>query len=183
MIFLKKKSGKEIKEIIKNNTSLSQNELASICTVSKTLVSYWLNEKRVIPDDKYQLIMKSINGVDLVLTDDVEINNVHTDTKYDEIRKDLLDQLEKKNKYGTHYEDLVDHAVYLFTLKDQLQKDIETHGLRVTMSTGNGHNKEVDNASIRHLNQVSSQLLRVLKDFDLESPNLDSDDFDESDFT
>lgn len=172
---------KEIKEIIKNDKKMSQAGLAEYCSVSKSLVSKWLNDKRSIPPDKTNLIYEYLQvdkNKSTLSTNDKKDINVY---KYDLIRDDLLIQLEQQSKTGKHYADLVDHAVYLFGLKDKLQNDIDTNGLRITLSGGNGHSKEVDNASIRNLNQVSAQLMRVLKGLGLDEPEID-DGFDPNDF-
>ncbi|WZU02676.1 hypothetical protein MGH68_07215 [Erysipelothrix sp. D19-032] len=88
--------------------------------------------------------------------------------KYDLIRNDLSDQLEAQGKFGKHYESILDHLVYFFKLKDELQYDIETNGIRIEISTGNGHPKIVDNPSIKNLNSVSSRIMTIIKDPNLE---------------
>lgn len=176
-------SGKQIKEIIQNDKALTQAGLSRTLDVSRSLVSRWLNNKVEIPDKYYDLISEYI-GVDIntsiVSVDSLNVNNIE---KYETIKEDLMNQLDKQNKYGKHFEDLADHAVYLFSLKDDLQEDIKVNGIRVKMLTGNGYEKEVDNASIRNLNQVSSQLLRVLKDIGINELDVDTGDYDESEFT
>lgn len=102
--------------------------------------------------------------------------------KYDLIEKDLKDQLAKLNKYGQFYDDLVDHTVFLFKLKDTLEDDIIKNGLRIQVTTGNGFKKDTSNESVKSLITVSSQILRVLKELNVSLPD-DFDDYEEDDYT
>lgn len=90
--------------------------------------------------------------------------------KYIVIKEDLKDQLMDQNKIGSQYDDLLDHAIYLFTLKDSLQEDILAKGLRIKSATGNGYKKEEDNKSVDKLLKVSAQLMKVLNELGLKEP-------------
>lgn len=176
-------SRKQIKEIIKNDNTLTQAGLSRTFDVSRSLVSRWLSDTVTIPD-KYHVYISEYICVDInssiVLAEDLNVEKIE---KYEIIKQDLLNQLDKQNKFGRHFEGVVDHAVYLCSLKDDLQEDIKVNGIRVKMLTGNWYEKEVDNAFIRNLNQVSSQLLRVLKDIGINELDVDTGDYDESEFT
>ena len=94
--------------------------------------------------------------------------------KYNLIKEDLKDQLIDQNKLGHQYDDLLDHAVYLFELKDKLQNDINKNGIRIKTMTGNGYEKEDDNKSVDKLLKVSAQLMKVLNDLGLKEPTVDT---------
>lgn len=90
--------------------------------------------------------------------------------KYNLIKEDLKDQLIDQNKLGHQYDDLLDHAVYLFELKDKLQNDINKNGIRIKSMTGNGYEKEEDNKSVDKLLKVSAQLMKILSELGLNEP-------------
>jgi hypothetical protein len=94
--------------------------------------------------------------------------------KYNLIKEDLKDQLIDQNKLGHQYDDLLDHAVYLFELKDKLQNDINKNGIRIKSMTGNGYEKEEDNKSVDKLLKVSAQLMKILNDLGLKEPTVDT---------
>jgi hypothetical protein len=90
--------------------------------------------------------------------------------KYNKIKEELKEQLIEQNKIGPQYDDLLEHAIYLFMIKDVLQEDIQKRGLRIKSSTGNGYKKEDDNKSVEKLLKVSIQLMKVLSDLGLNEP-------------
>lgn len=175
--------------------------MAKYCGVSASIVSQWVNGKQKISDSKKSIIDEyfEVNKNELTMTKKVnKLKKVNKNKKEDEsselevpppkinekymlIKNDLADQLEAQEKFGKHYEDLIDHAVYLFKLKDELQEDIDLNGIRVSLQTGNGHIKLTDNASIKNLNAVSAQLMRVLKGLGLDEPEV-NEGFSEDDF-
>ena len=175
---MSKLTPKEIKELIKNSEDLTQTRLSKYCSVSKSTVSKWLNEHQAIPDKQMKNILKYLENETFKETGNTKTLDV---SKYELIKEDLQNQLEQQNKFGNQYDDLLDHAIYLFKLKDELQHDIETNGIRILAPTGNGHKRMTDNTSIRNLHNTSTQLLRVLKDLGLNEPEVEErfelDDF------
>ena len=171
----------ELKDHINNSDNLTQSGLAKYCGVSRESVRKWLNGSSKINDDRLKLIEDYTNA-NLSKLSPTKIVKKVVEDKYNKIREDLIDQLENKNKFGRQYEDIVDHAVYLFKLKDQLQEDIIDRGIRITLPTGNGYEKTTPNESIKNLTMVSSQILRVLKELDLATPEDDGGGLNESDF-
>ncbi len=153
-----------IKNILENDEKLSQAKMAKKCGVSRATVSKWLSGKLKISDKYIPLIESYLQKGNLksIVNQSIETNN--KESKYEKIQKDITDQLEIRNKYGAHYDFLVEHVIYLFRTVDNLQDDIKKNGLRVSMTSGNGHMREVDNASLKNLNTVSSQIMRVLKE-------------------
>ena len=88
----------------------------------------------------------------------------------DTIREDLLNQLQDQEKFGKHFEDLVEDYVYNVGLKIKLQNDIDTKGIRYKVPTGNGHSAIKPNESIINLHKTNAQMLKILSDLDLKEP-------------
>lgn len=190
----------KLKKMLKSNKNYSQSKLAKYCGVSASIVSQWVNGKQKISDSKQAIVNEYFEVNKEELTNPKKVNNSkkvnqvkkavessstkappELSEKYKLIRNDLSDQLEAQEKFGKHYEDLIDHAVYLFKLKDELQEDIDINGIRMLLQTGNGFSKLTDNASIRNLNSVSAQLMKVLKGLGLDEPEV-NEGFSEDDF-
>jgi len=101
--------------------------------------------------------------------------------KYQNIKEALKEQMAEQNQLGYQYDDLLNHAIYLFKLKDVLQKDIEENGIRLKSMTGNGYEKIDDNKSVDKLLKVSAQLMKILNDLNLkEPPALDGENLNEN---
>lgn len=88
------------------------------------------------------------------------------------IRKSLLDQLTAQNKQTDYCIDLVEMYVTHWKLAQQLKKDIKDNGIRITVQTGNGHNKEITNPSIGDLQRETGIMLQILDKMDLKTPVL-----------
>lgn len=86
------------------------------------------------------------------------------------VRNDLVNQLRANNKYGKHYEDLVEDYIYYLRLKVQLQMDIKKNGLRYEATTGNGHNSMKPNESVQNILKVTTQMLKILHDIGMQEP-------------
>lgn len=56
--------------------------------------------------------------------------------KRTDIKKDLLDQLERNGVFGKQYTDLVDDYMALWDIKNKLIKDIQKRGVTVEWSNG-----------------------------------------------
>ena len=93
-------------------------------------------------------------------------------TTEDKIRESLLDQLKAQNKVTDYCVDLVGTYMTHWRLKEQLAKDIEENGIRITVATGNGHEKEIANPSISDLQKETSIMLQILDKLDLKTPVL-----------
>lgn len=88
------------------------------------------------------------------------------------IEKDLKDQLIASGKIGKQYEDIINDYMYLYKLKNELQKDIKKNGLRVKVVNGNGIEAEKDNSSIQNLLKVTTQMLKILSDLNIHEPSI-----------
>lgn len=88
-----------------------------------------------------------------------------------QIKQDLLEQLLEQGKIGKHFESLVGDYINLERLKRDIQKDINKHGLRVKLKTGNGFEAEKPNESVQNILKVNTQQLKILQDLELKTPS------------
>lgn len=100
-------------------------------------------------------------------------------TTEDKLRESLIDQLRVQNKMTDYCMDLVDTYMYHWRLKERLNADIEENGIRITVSTGNGHKKTIANPSVTDLQRETSIMLQILDKLALKEPVLTgkSDDY------
>lgn len=94
----------------------------------------------------------------------------------DEIKKDLLKQLETNSTYGKHYEDLIDDYMALWNIKNRLIEDIKERGVSVVWNNGKQHGFK-KNDSISEFNKTNAQMLKILSELGLKPvPQVDDDD-------
>ena len=93
-------------------------------------------------------------------------------TTEEKIKESLLDQLKAQNKVTDYCVDLVDTYMTHWKLKETLAKDIEENGIRITVSTGNGHDKTIANPSTSDLQRETSIMLQILDKLGLKEPVL-----------
>lgn len=86
-----------------------------------------------------------------------------------DIRKDLLDQLERNGVYGKFYIDLVDDYMALWDIKNKLIADIKHRGVTVTWNNGGGQCGSKKNDSVGELHKTNAQMLRILNDLGLKA--------------
>lgn len=118
-------------------------------------------------------LQKDIETLEQILKD--KKSEVYTEKNIkklqDTIREDLLNQLQEQEKFGKHFEDLVEDYVYNVGLKMKLQADIDLNGIRYKTSTGNGYITVKPNESILNLHKTNAQMLKILTDLDLKEPD------------
>jgi len=88
------------------------------------------------------------------------------------MQEDLIDQLHSNGWYGEHYKDLIQDYMFLFDMKDDLQKDIRERGLRYPTINGNGFEQLKPNESVQNLLKVNAQMLKILSDLGLQEPSV-----------
>lgn len=93
-------------------------------------------------------------------------------TTEEKIRESLIDQLNAQNKVTDYCVDLVDTYMKHWRLKEHLAEDIDENGIRITVSTGNGHNKTIANPSVSDLQRETSIMLQILDKLELRTPVL-----------
>ena len=88
------------------------------------------------------------------------------------IRTDLKIQLELQGKVGKHFDNMVEDYIYFYKLKENLKQDIKDYGLRISSKTGNGYTTEKDNKSVDQIIKVNGQMLKILNDLELKTPDV-----------
>ena len=86
-----------------------------------------------------------------------------------DIKKDLVNQLEKNGVHGNHYLDLIDDYMSMWGIKNELIKDIRERGVQVEWNNGGGQAGVKKNDSIAELNKTNAQMLKILNDLDLKA--------------
>jgi len=97
-------------------------------------------------------------------------------TKKADIKRDLIDQLERNGVYGSHYMDLVEDYMSLWDIKNALIKDIKKRGVAVEYQHGKNQWGIKKNDSIAELNKTNAQMLRILTDLGLKAAKIEADD-------
>ena len=82
----------------------------------------------------------------------------------------MIKQLNQQEKNGKHFEDMIDDYIYFYRLKEDLKQDIKDNGLRIECMTGNGYTTEKDNKSVERIVNVNAEMLKILHDLQLKSP-------------
>ena len=98
--------------------------------------------------------------------------------KYDEIRRDLLDQLERNGTCGKYYTDLVEDYMSFWVDKQLLTDDIQERGVVVTYNNGGGQSGKKRNDSIADKIKVNVQMLNILNALGIKPAPADGDDDD-----
>lgn len=88
----------------------------------------------------------------------------------EKIRASLIAQLTAQKKLTDYTVDLVETYMKHWHLKERLAADIEENGIRITLSTGNGHDKKVANPSVTDLQRETSIMLQILDKLELRTP-------------
>ena len=94
----------------------------------------------------------------------------NVEDKAEKIKDDLKNQLKKQEKNGKQFEDLVEDYIFFVKLKENLQNDINVRGLTYEVITGNGYKTEKNNESVKNIIKVNAQMLKILQDLELKSP-------------
>ena len=94
-----------------------------------------------------------------------------------EIKEDLLNQLENNGTYGRHYVELVDDYMSMWEIKNKLLKDIDERGVSVEYIHGAGQRGFKKNDSVPEFIRTNAQMLKLLSELGLKpSPKeVDSD--------
>ncbi len=96
-----------------------------------------------------------------------------------DIQKDLLEQLERKGVYGSHYTDLISDYMALWAIKNKLIADIRKRGVSVEYVHGTNQRGFKKNDSISELNKTNGQMLKILNDLGLKAGSAEVVDPDE----
>ena len=96
--------------------------------------------------------------------------------KKSDIKKDLLDQLERNGTVGEYYGDLVNDYMILWDAKSKLLADIKKRGTKVDVIMTGGFVNIKTNDSIADLIRVNSQMLKILDSLGLKPTQTDGDE-------
>jgi hypothetical protein len=99
--------------------------------------------------------------------------------KRNDVKNDLLDQLERNEVYGNHYIDLIDDYMAMWDVKNSLIKDIHEKGVSVKYQNGENQWGYKKNDSVRELTNVNNQMLKLLDSLGLKASKLEVEDDDE----
>lgn len=102
-------------------------------------------------------------------------------TSEEKIKESLLDQLRAQNKWTDYCLDLVETYMVHWRLKQKLAQDVEQHGLRITVVSGNGFETLKPNSSITDLQRETTIMLQILDKMDLKAPVLSTPEADPAD--
>ena len=96
----------------------------------------------------------------------------------EQIRQDLIDQLERQGIYGRHYLDLVEDYMALWDTKNALIRDIKERGVTTKYQNGANQWGYKKNDSVSELVKVNAQMLKVLGELGLRAANFEVEDDD-----
>lgn len=99
--------------------------------------------------------------------------------KKSDIKKDLIDQLERNGVYGMHYLDLINDYMSMWEIKNKLIKDIKERGVTIEYQNGANQWGYKKNDSISELNKTNAQMLKILNELGLKPCADDEPDDDE----
>ena len=96
----------------------------------------------------------------------------------EQIRQDLVDQLERQGGYGQHFLDLIDDYLALWDTKNELIKDIKERGVTVRYQNGENQWGYKKNDSVSELVKVNAQMLKILSELGLKATDVSAIDDD-----
>jgi phage terminase small subunit len=97
------------------------------------------------------------------------------------IREDIVDQLERKGVYGSHYLGLVNDYMALYEVKEMLIKDIKERGVVIEYQNGREQWGTKKNDSVSELNKTNAQMLKILSELGLRGSKVEMSDPDDED--
>ena len=97
---------------------------------------------------------------------------------YEEIKQDLLNQLERNNVFGKQYVDMVDDYMDLWVIKSLLVDDIQHRGVNIKYNNGGGQKGLKKNEAVDQRIKVNMQMLKLLSEIGIKpsQPPRDGED-------
>lgn len=92
------------------------------------------------------------------------------DNPRDNLKQDLLDQLERNGAVGSYYEDMVEDWIRFWDMKKGLLDDISERGEKVTKYDSRGQKQIMNNESIEQAIKTSVQMQKILDFLGLKPP-------------
>ena len=113
------------------------------------------------------------------MADRKSVQELKSSEKYNKIRQDLLDQLDRNGTYGEQFRDLVEDYMAFWITKSLLIEDINKRGVNVKYNNGGGQSRSKRNDSVGELNKTNAQMLKLLNELGIKATVADSGDDDE----
>lgn len=113
------------------------------------------------------------------MADRKAVQELKSSEKYNKIRQDLLDQLDRNGTYGEQFRDLVEDYMAFWITKSLLIEDINKRGVNVKYNNGGGQFGYKRNDSVGELNKTNAQMLKLLNELGIKATVADSGDDDE----
>ena len=108
---------------------------------------------------------------------DTKIKNAQKEREL--IKKDLIEQLNKKGAIQQFYISLVDDYLSLWDMKNALIEDIELRGVSIEWNNGGVQQGRKKNDSIAELNKTNAQMLKILSELGLRGADIKAVEEDE----
>lgn len=110
---------------------------------------------------------------------ELQVESLSKSTDYDEIKGDLLNQMEMNRTTARFYLDLIEDYMDLWITKNLLLSDIKTRGVTVRYNNGGGQSGIKKNDSVEQVLKVNTQMLRILDSLGLEPSSVSGGEDDE----
>lgn len=95
------------------------------------------------------------------------------------IKESLIKQLEDKGAKVEHFLGLIDDYIWYFNEEKAMQKDIKNRGHSYKATSSAGYEIDKENPSAKNALMYNKQKLAILKQLELTTKNVVSDDDDE----
>ena len=99
--------------------------------------------------------------------------------KYNELERELTEQLITNNNYNKVTKELVDKYIKYTKIEDELIKDIDKRGVNVKWNNGGGQKGVKRNDSIQESTKVTAQKIKILDKLGIKAPEAKSDGDDD----
>ena len=95
------------------------------------------------------------------------------------IRNSLIQQLKNRGADVEHFLALIDDYIWYYNQEKAMQKDIKTKGMSYKAISASGKEYEKENPSIKNAVMYNKEKLAILKQLELSTTNVGSDEDDE----
>ena len=100
-------------------------------------------------------------------------------TSATKIRNSLIQQLKNRGADVEHFLALIDDYIWYYNQEKAMQKDIKTKGMSYKAISASGKEYEKENPSIKTAVMYNKEKLAILKQLELSTTNVGSDEDDE----
>ena len=90
----------------------------------------------------------------------------------EQIRRDLLEQLDNRGMNQRFYTSLVDDYISLWETKEMLFKDIKERGVMTEWNNGGGQTGVKKNDCVPEVNRISASMLKILSELGLRGSSI-----------